>query len=301
MLAHPLGIALAAQLNTLPVGTLDRLLFSASQQCNNCCNRRLQAPQATTVASPGVSAGSSVLPVSSTLGTDNKDEYAVQIGIAGSNQETIDLVAGGVAPALPLVYPYPGTFQLTTPLVHNHLSGEPVQLMYHETRRSMSQSEEDIYEQIVTQQAQVAASHTGGSSDGTGFLNAERTKIHWFWQYPLIRLIDMDHAYPYTNEFTQVDIPSLLIEPAMSRVRFPVGSFILSNGLLRYHYIAGYLNMDDQIKEATIWYLRASLQAFINPYAVVSQSLGKRNYNFGTGPKSPLILQAEELLKEYVR
>ncbi len=296
-----MGITLATQLAALPTGTLDRLLFVASQRCNNFCNRRLQAPQATTVASPGISAGEKIIPVVSTLGTDNKDEYAVWIGVGGSNQEMVDIVAGGVSPALPLVFPYPGTFQLTTPCIYNHTVGEPVVVVYHEVRRTMSQSGEDIYEQVVTQQAQIASAHAGGSGDGTGFLSADRTKMHWCWQYPLVQMVDMEHAYPYTSEYTKVDIPSLLLEPALSRIRFPVGSFILTNGLLRYHYIAGYQYPSDQMKEATIWYLRDTLQAFINPYAVFSQSLGKRSYTFGSGSKSPSTNQAECMLSDYVR
>lgn len=300
LLEEPLGQVLQGQLSLLGVGVLDKMLMRASMRCNSFTKRRLQAPQATTVASPGVTVGSTLLPVSSTLGTDNLDEFAVTIGSGGS-QETVLLQPGGVKVSS-YVAPYPGTFTLTTPLQYSHVAGEAVNGIYIETRRTGSSSQDDIYEDVVTQQAQIAAAHGGGYD----FLNADRTRYHWLDQYPLIQITGMKHAYPYTAEYQAVDVPSLLIEPAMSRLKFPVGTFILSGGMLMTTYTAGYQTIPNDIQDAVVFYLKDTLANYVNPFGVMQQTMGKQTQVFSrssgnTGSKTPNVQAAEDALAEYKR
>jgi hypothetical protein len=299
---HPLGMALAAQIASLPSGALDKLLMLASKRCNTYTKRRLQAPQSTTVASPGATAGSTSLPVTSTLGTDNLEEFAVMVGTGGA-METILLQPGGIQVSS-YTAPYPGTFTLASPLVNNHEPGDPVVGIYIETRKTGSSSDTDIYEDVVTQQAQIAAVHGGGYD----FLNADRTRYHWLDQYPLIGILGMLHAYPYTAEYQAVDVPSLLITPNVSRVKFPVGTFILANGLLKTTYTAGYEIIPDDIQEAVINYLKEDLSNFVNPYGVAQQTQGKRAVVFnrstggaGSTAKSLNVQAAEAALEGYKR
>jgi hypothetical protein len=300
LLAEPLGQALQGLLSQLSSGVLDQMLMRASKRCNTFTKRRLQAPQSTTVASPGTAAGDTMIPVDSTLGTDNLDEFAVTIGSGGS-QETVLLQPGGVKVSSP-VAPYAGTFTLATPLQYNHEEGEVVSGVYIETRRTGSSSQDDIYEDVITQQAQIAAAHGGGYD----FLNADRTRYHWLDQYPLIQINGMLHAYPYTAEYQAVDVPSLLVESARSRLKFSVGTFILSGGLLKTTYTAGYQMIPDDIQVAVMSYLKDELANYINPFGIMQQTTGKQTMVFNrstnnTGSKTPNVQAAEDALAEYKR
>jgi hypothetical protein len=300
LLAEPLGLTLQGLLSQLSSGVLDQMLMRASKRCDTFTKRRLQAPQSTTVASPGTAAGDTMIPVVSTLGTDNLDEFAVTIGSGGS-QETVLLQPGGVKVSSP-VAPYPGTFTLAAPLQYNHEEGEAVNGVYIETRRTGSSSQDDIYEDVITQQAQIAAAHSGGYD----FLNADRTRYHWLDQYPLIQINGMLHAYPYTAEYQAVDVPSLLVESARSRLKFSVGTFILSGGLLKTTYTAGYQMIPDDIQVAVMSYLKDELANYINPFGIMQQTTGKQTMVFNrstnnTGSKTPNVQAAEDALAEYKR
>lgn len=300
ILEEPLGQALQGMLSQLGSGVLDQMLMRASKRCNTFTKRRLQAPQSTTVASPGVSAGDTLLTVASTLGADNLDEFAVTTG-SGGTQETVLLQPGGVKVSS-YVAPYPGTFTLATPLQYNHEAGETVSGVYIETRRTGSSSQSDIYEDVITQQAQVAAAHGGGYD----FLNADRTRYHWLDQYPLMQIFGMRHAYPYTAEYQAVDTQALLIEPAMSRIKFDVGTFILSGGMLQTTYTAGYQNIDDDIQVAVMSYLKDELANYVNPFGIAQQTMGKQTMVFSrstnnTGSKTPNVQAAEDALAGYKR
>jgi hypothetical protein len=292
-----IGQIFATQIAGLPSGSLDGMLFRASMRADRFCKRRLGAPGSTTVGTGGCIAGATLIPLTSTLAIDNLDEQVMLIGSGGS-LETLTIVSGSAKPASPLVPPYPGTVKVATPCQFNHPNGDSVQVAYQETRHVGSSSGQDLYEDVVTQQAQIAAAHAGGFST----LEGDRARHHWLWQYPLVTILDMQHAYPYTNQYQEVDLPSLLLEPDRSHIKFPVGTFILSGGMLKTVYTAGYQAVPDDIVEAVSYFVGDELRLFSNAENAIQKQILRRNVKFSNAVgKTQYVYQAEEALADYVR
>lgn len=293
-----IGQIFATQIAGLPTGAIDAALFRASRRADGFTKRRLQAPGATTIGIAGCSVGATSIPLVSTLGIDNLEEQAIIVGTGGT-QETLLITPGSVKPTTPLAYPYPGTVTVSPGCQFNHSSEEPVQCVYIETRMTGSSSGQDLYEDVVTQQAQIAAAHAGGYVTLTG----DRTRHFWLDQYPLGILYAVEHAYPYTNEFEPLDVSALLIEdPTFSHMKVGVGVFMLAGGMLKATYTAGYQTVSEDIQEAVTYYLADELRLMKNPENAIQHQMGKRNIKLSNiVGKSQYVYQAEEALKEYVR
>lgn len=287
----------ATRIAGLAAGALDAMLFRASMRADRFCKRRLGAPGTTTVGTGGCVAGATLIPLSSTLTIDSLDEQIIIVG-SGGTVETLLAVPGSVKAITPLVPPYPGTVKVATPCLYNHPNGDAVQVAYQEIRHVGSSSGQDLYEDVVTQEAQVAAAHAGGYVTLTG----ERARHHWLWQYPLVQVLDMQHAYPYTNQYQEVTVSSLLLEPERSHIKFPVGSFILSGGMLKTVYVAGYQAVPDDIAEAVSYYVADELRLFENPENAIQKQILRRNVKYASAVgKTQYVSQAEEALASYVR
>src|SRR5438874_2506649 len=139
-----LGYSMAGPINALSAAALDKLLFRASERVDGFCKRRLQTIGSTTISgSSTIVAGSTSLPIVSTLTFDNKDEQAVTIGTGGT-QETILIQSGGVS-VTSFTSPYPGTLTLDTPTQFNHSVGESVVGIYKEVTEAGGVSSGDSF------------------------------------------------------------------------------------------------------------------------------------------------------------
>lgn len=297
LLESPLGLGLAASLQQLGPGVIDKLLMRASQRCDSYCQKRLQALASTTL-SAGVSAGTTTIAVASTLTFDDRAEQAVIIG-SGATQETVLIQPGGVTLSQTLgtlLPPYPGTFTLATPLAFGHGSGESVVGMYQEITEVGSVGNSDPYtEALATQTAQLALAHlppTQMTLSRVAFVN----------NYPIIQIMDVQHSYSYDTTFNHVDLSGgLSIEPLQGWIRFRVGTVLLKEGLFKITYSGGYQVVPDDIKVATSYFFAEQMQQMINPYGLRQLTLGKRSQGWDTSKKGALVQQAEECLKPYRR
>src|SRR6266568_9108848 len=154
-----LGYSMSGPINALSAAALDKLLFRSSERVDGFCKRRLQTIGSTTISgSSTIVAGSTSVPVASTLTFDNKDEQAVTIGTGGT-QETILVQSGGVSVSS-FTSPYPGTLTLDTPTAFNHAAGESVVGIYKEVTEAGGVSSGDSFSSsLVSQQAQIAQAH----------------------------------------------------------------------------------------------------------------------------------------------
>ncbi len=291
----PIGIALAAQLGQLGTGVADKLLARASQRCDSFCKRRLQALAATTVGTGGIAQGGTSLPVASTLTFDNLAENAVQIG-TGATQELVPVQAGGVTVSS-YSAPYPGTLTLAAPCVYAHSAGEAVQGLYQEVSEALHSSSNDTYTEAITQEAELAQAHMPLLTKGSDLTRYVFTKA-----YPIFSIQKAEYTYSYDNAYYPLDLTALAIFAASGYYRLRAGVVVLPEGFIRTTYNGGFATVPDDVKLATAHYFAEELQAFINPYGVVQQTMGKRSMKFRDGNfRSPNVQQAEEILKKYRR
>jgi len=290
----PLGIALAAELSQLGAGVLDKMLARASQRADNFCQKRLGAPPSTTVGTGGITAGQTALPVASTLGFDNKDEQAVIVDTGGL-QETKIIAPGGVSVSS-WASPYPGTLTLDSPCAFSHNAGASVVGVYKEVSEAGRSSSADPYtEALQSQAAQLALAHLPTRHAGL-------TRVAFVKHYPIIQLLAVEHAYSFDNAYNPIDTSGITVEAPQGWYRFRVGQVILPEGLIRTTYTGGYQVIPDDIKTAVLYFLRDELAAFVNPYNVVSQTMGKRSQTFRSGNSiSVNVAEAEALLERYKR
>jgi len=295
--SRPIGLALAQQISQLPSGILDEMLMAASQTVDNTCRKRIGAPQTTAVAAPGITAGSTSLPVASTLGWDNLSEQAVIID-SGSLQETILIQPGGVAPTTPLVAPYPGTLTLAAPCAFSHSAGAAAVGCYQEVDETGRSSSSDLYAEAFTQEAQIALAHAPMMARGMDF-----TRKVFLKQYPIIgTIINVEHAYSFDNAYVAIDPTTLAIDPAAGFYTFIIGTIILPQGLIKTTYTAGYAAVPDDIKRATELFFADSMLDFFNPSGAVEVQMGKRRQTFLTKDGKTLNqVRAEALCTRYRR
>jgi hypothetical protein len=290
-LASPPGIALAAQINQLPSGSLDTLLFRASARCDAYTHKRLALPGSTTISQP-VSPGSTTLSIASTLQFDNLAESAVQIGTGGT-QEIIALVPGGVTPTWPLS-PYPGTLTLAAPCVYAHSIGEPVVGLWQEISEAGSSSSSEPFTEAITQEAQLAQAHAPALARSSTF-----TSLIFLKSYPIQSVLKVEHSYPYSPAvFNSLTVSSMGIEPTAGFLRLLVGSVVIPQGFIRVTYVGGYASLPEEIKTAVSYYVADELQPFWNPAGVSSSTMGKRSLSFQSDYWKT---RAEDILETYRR
>lgn len=282
-----------AMIAQLPSGGIDALLARASERCDTYCQKRLQAPATTTLASP-VSAGAATISVASTLTFDNLSELAVIIGIGG-NQETVQITPGGVTVSS-WTSPYPGTVSLETGLQFGHNTGETVALVYKEVTEAGSSSSSDPYtEALQTQSMQLALAHLPPARTAL-------TRVVFLKAFPIISLIEIEHAFSFVNQFNQIDLSIESIVPNEGWYRMNVGSVILREGLMRTTYTGGYSVIPDDVKTACSYYLAEQLMMQVNPFGLQQLTMGKRTQRWSTQrPKNFLVEQAEDILRRYRR
>jgi len=288
-----LGVALSNQISSLSSGVVDKMLAKASQKCDSHCRKRLQAPGTSTL-SQLANAGATSISVASTLTLDNLDEQAVIINPNGGNQETVIINPGGVNTTT-WASPYPGTISLASGLQFNHSSGETVQYVYKEVSEVGSASSSDPYtEALQTQTMQLALAHLPPAQQAL-------TRVIFTKTYPIISLIQLEHAFSFTNQFNAVDMTIESIVPSEGWARFNVGSVILREGLMRITYSAGYVNVVEDIKDATMYYFAEDMRLMSNPTGATRMGMGKRNQEWRENKDGdpPLVAEAKKLLRNY--
>ncbi len=290
----PLGYSMAGPINALSVAALDKLLFRASERVDGFCKRRLQTIGSTTISgSSTILAGSTSLPVVSTLTFDNKDEQAVTIGTGGT-QETILVQSGGVSVSS-FTSPYPGTLTLDTPTQFNHSAGESVVGIYKEVTEAGGVSSGDSFSNsLMTQQAQIAQAH----HPHINFNNL--TRVVWLRNSPIISISGIEHAYSFINGYQALPGNVTAQNSHDGWYRFNTGLVITPEGLLRTTYLGGYLVVPDDVKQATMHYAADLLQQFINPGGAIETRQGKVAFRYSSGQraKSPNVETAEDILKQ---
>jgi hypothetical protein len=292
----PMGLnpQVQAITNQLLPGALDQLLARASERCDTYCQKRLQAPASTTL-SASANAGDTTISVTSLLTFDNLSELAVIVGVGGGNQETVQVVPGGTN-VTTWLSPYPGTVMLKDKLVNGHSSGETVQLVYREVTEAGSSSSSDPYtEALQTQAMQLALAHLPPARTAL-------TRVVFLKSYPIISLIEVEHAFSFTNQYNQVSLSIESVVHAEGWYRVDVGTVLLREGLMRTTYTGGYEYIPDDIKTACSYYLAEMLVQMVNPFGLEQLTMGKRTQRWNVArPKNFLAEQAEDILRRYKR
>lgn len=293
--SYPAAITFAFQVTQLTAisGAIDQLLARASRRVDNYARKRIVMPGVTTVGTGGITAGSTSLPVVSTLGYDNGQEQAVIIG-TGSTQEIVPLFPGGVQ-VTSWSSPYPGTLTLAQGTAYSHSAGEAVTGCYQEVSTVGSSGSSDIYSEsllALNQAAQLAQAHAP-HFDTSGLVRVIFLKC-----YPIVPpVLKLEHMPPIDTQYSTLDASQVGIQPAAGYLRLPIGSFVLPEGLFRTTYKAGFLYPPDDIAEATAWYAADELQSMMSSggYDV---SMGKRRVKYVSDQagKSRYQLQAESLI-----
>lgn len=295
LLMSPIGIGLANQISALPIGSLEQTLARSSQQCDDYCERRLQAPGSSTL-STSANAGDTSISVASTNTLDELAEWGAIINPGAGNQETITINSGGVT-VTNWSSPYPGTLSLQNGLTYNHSQNEPIHYYFREVSEAGGASSSDPYtEAIQTQAMQLALAHMPST-------RIALTRTVFVKAYPIIQLKQIEHAFSFDNLFNQIDMNVESIEPTLGWIRFNVGTVILREGLMRVTYSGGFINVPGSIKEATMLYFAESMRLMQNPFGATSMNLGKRSQTWGWNKDGdmPLVAQAKQKLKRYKR
>lgn len=289
-----MGIGLQSTISQLGSGALDKMLVRSSQRCETFCGRRLQAPGQTTLLQ-SASIGDNQVYLTSTLTLDEKDEQALIIG-SGNTQETVAIFSGGIT-VTSWTNPYPGTVNITTPLLYNHSAGEPVQMAYQEMEEIVDAGNpvtNDPYAEIVqTRTSPLTLTYVpplGNTLTRTIFLKT----------YPILNLLAIDYSY-FSSIWSSIDFSDgLSIVPNEGWYEFRVGQILLRDGIMRTTYIGGYQVIPDDIKLATSYYFAEQAMQMINPYGLIGLTMGKRSYRWEMrSEKSPLSAQAEDILCKY--
>lgn len=295
-LAHPAALAFPTQIAQVQAnsGALDKLLARASRRVDGFARKRIQAIPATTVASPGCSAGATSLPITSTLGFDNGQEEAIVLGTGGT-QEIIPIAPGGVATSS-WSGVYPGTITLATPTAYAHSAGETIQGCYQEVSTVGSSGSSDVYSESLlemSQDAQIAAAHAPRMVAGN------LTRVLFLKCYPIMQLLKLEHMLSFTTTYGTLDVNSVGIAPNAGYIRLPVGALVLPEGLLRATYTAGFVNVPEDIADAAAWYAADEIQTIISQGSHDSLQGKRRNRWQEAGESKSLYVQrAEQLISD---
>jgi len=222
------------------------------------------------------------------------DEQVAIIGSGGS-QETIPILSGGVT-VTSYVAPYPGTITLVTPTAFGHSSGSPVQYAYQEVTESQGTASADPYSEalLLEQQSQIAIAHMPS-------LKVPLTRDVFLRCYPIINILSIEHSYSYNNQYYSIDPTTVSIQPSNGIYRFRLATVVFPYGNVRTTYQAGFATVNDDIKQATSYYLADELVRFTNPFGVIEETLGKRRMKYKQDKLSPNVEMAEAILAEYRR
>lgn len=294
LLETPLGLGLSASIAALPTGSIDKLLSRASQQCDDYCEKRLQAPGSSTL-SVAANTGDTLISVASTLTLDALSEWGAVVNPGAGNQETITINPGGIA-VTNWSSPYPGTLSLQSGLTYNHAQNEPIHYYFREVSEAGSVSSSDPYtEAIQTQAMQLALAHMPTT-------RVALTRTVFLRNYPIINLVQIEHAFSFDNQFNNIDMNVEIIEKVQGWYRFSVGQVILKEGMMRTTYSGGFINVPESVKEATSLFFAESMKRLANPFGATSMNLGKRSQSWqAKNGDSPLVAEAKSILKRYKR
>ena len=278
-----------AQLSTIS-GAMDMLLARASRRVDGYARKRIGAPGSTTVATGGIAAGATSLPMNGTLGFDGTQEQAVILG-SGGTQEILPIAEGGVA-VTTWTSPYPGTITLAQGPVYNHVAGEAVVGCYQEVSTVGSSGSSDVYSEsllALNQAAQLAQAHAP-SFDTSGLV-----RIIFLKHYPIVPpILRMEHMLPIDTQYSTLDASQVGIQPAAGYLRLPIGSFVLPEGLFRTTYTAGFRTVPDDIALATANYAADELQGMMSRGTYeLAASKTKSKYRDAKNTKSIYVQDAE--------
>ena len=292
---YPCALTFAFQVEQLlkaRPGAMDKLMASASRRVDGFARKRIVFPPATTIGTGGIAAGATMLPLTSTLGFDRGQEEAIIIG-----SEIIPLVPGGVSVS-EWVYPYPGSVILAQGVTSSHSAGEAVRGCYQEISKVGNPSGRDIEEGTwsgLDQAAQIAEAHAAVSAGPT-------TRSIFLKCYPIVALHKLEYTLPISSEYMNLGLSGVTTEPAIGRIRLPLGSFVMPGGLFKSTYTAGFANAPDEIQEATAWYAADELQMMTSKGAYEIQS-GKTRIKYADAQvtKSIYAQKAEEIISRGYR
>jgi hypothetical protein len=293
---YPSSIAFTPQVAALQAisGGLDKLLARASKRVDGFCRKRVVSVPATTIATGGgISIGATSVNLTSTLGYDSGQETAIRFNPGGNTDEIVPIAPGGVL-VTNWASPYPGTITLAQGTAFAHSAGETVQGIYQEVSTVGSSSSSDSYSDSLislNQAAQLAQAHA------PQFSTVGLTRVIFLKCYPIMSLLKIEHMLPIDTTFQTLDSTNVGIQPASGYLRLPLGSFVLPEGLFRTTYTAGYVNVPDEIAQATALYAADELQNMVSQGSY-NQGQGKRHSTWATSStKSRFVQQAEELLE----
>ncbi|HET8911891.1 MAG TPA: hypothetical protein VFN23_10530 [Ktedonobacteraceae bacterium] len=277
-------------------GALDMLLARASRRVDGFCKKRIGQPgQTTIVVGGGISAGATLISLTSTLGFDNGQEQAILLNPGGGTQEIVLLVPAPVQVSN-WSSPYPGSLKLAQGTLYPHSAGEVVQGLYQEVSTVGSSGSSDIYSESLlelNQAAQLARAHAP-QFDTSGL-----TRVIFLKQYPIIALYRIEHMLPIDTTYETLDQSQVGIQPSAGYLRLPIGSFVLPEGLFRSTYTAGFQYASEEVQQATALYAADLLQNMLTFGAAQSQQ-GKLRLVAGqtTQYKSRYVQAAEEILSQ---
>jgi hypothetical protein len=291
-MSYPVALTFSFQVAQLQAaGGMDRLLARASRRVDGFARKRIVIPPVASIATGGIAAGSTSLPMTSTLGFDRGQEEAVIIG-SGGTAEIIAIAPGGVT-VTSWYSPYPGSLILAQPVAYSHAAGEAVQGCYQEISKVGNPSGRDIEEGAwsdLDQGAQIAAMHAS--------VALPTTRSIFLKCYPIIKLYRLEHSLPISSEYTDLGLTGVSVDPVVGKLRLPLGSFVLAGGLFRSTYTAGFANAPDDIQEATVWYAADELQMMTSKGAYEIQS-GKTKVKYASeqNATSIYVQNAEKLIR----
>jgi hypothetical protein len=283
----PLGVGLQGYISQLGMGVLDKMLIRASQVCDSFCQRRLGAPQSSTLAL-AASPGATMISATSTLGYDNLSDQVVIVGTGGT-QEIMEIVSGGVA-ITTYTLPYPGTIALTSPLLYSHAQGETIVGNYQEV---------DEVETLPTTNPFRNSFELYSSGPALSSFPYECSFAHVVFldQYPIMSISLIEYATNYSSIFSPVTSTPQIMNDA-GWYRFGVSGTFWRDGLIRTTYMGGYQNIPEDIKIACSYYFAAEIEQIVNPFSAASTHMGKHSLSFSF--KGKHTAAAQEILQPYV-
>lgn len=295
-LLYPEALTFPAQilrLQALP-GALDILLANASKRVDMYCRKKLVSQPTTAVATGGIAAGATSVPVLATLGFDGEQEQAVILG-SGGTQEIVPLAPGGIAVSS-WTSPYPGSLTLAQPTSYAHSAGEAVQGCYQEVSTVGSSGSSDVASESLlqlNQAAQLARAHA------PQFDTNNLARLIFLKQYPIGQLFKLEHMLPIDTQYSDLNASQVGIHPSAGYIRLPLGSFVLPEGLFRSTYTAGYQFATDAIQQATALYAADALQKMASMGAAQMQQGKLRGVYRNTGQQaSNYVLDAQNILDQ---
>lgn len=255
----PLGQQLTGFTNNLASGTLDQLLFAASNRVNRFCKRKLGASPLTSVGTAGAATGAQSVPLATVVNVLEGDAV-----VFPSTSETIQITGADVA--VPATPPYAGTILLQKPLANSYTSGASAQIYrqdYYQVRGKESVQGEALYP--ISQEGQVALAHSPVGAIG---LSSRKITLR---EYPIWAPIQQAwQSLFWGNTEEQADLSGAYIDSDHGWIRLVIGAFNPVLTMWRIIYSAGYADIPYDVRDATHSFMAAEIVRAANPYGALA-------------------------------